>query len=66
MVGVRNPPDTVCYLDFSDEDKMKLAFEIYDFDNDGYIDKEDVRLVMSHIPVDSAVKKEMEGEGRFT
>jgi Ca2+-binding EF-hand superfamily protein len=48
------------------EDKMKLAFEIYDFDCDGYIDKEDVRLVMSHIPVDSAVKKEMEGEGRFT
>jgi hypothetical protein len=48
------------------EDKMKLSFEIYDFDTDGYIDKEDVRLVMSHIPVDSAVKKEMEGEGRFT
>ena len=45
---------------------MKLSFEIYDFDTDGYIDKEDVRLVMSHIPVDSAVKKEMEGEGRFT
>jgi len=45
---------------------MKLAFEIYDFDSDGYIDKEDVRLVMSHIPVDSAVKEEMAGEGRFT
>lgn len=45
---------------------MKLAFEMYDFDSDGYIDKEDVRLVMSHIPVDNSVKGEMAGEGRFT
>jgi len=43
------------------DDKMKLTFEMYDFDNDGFIDKEDVRLVMSHIPVDNCIKKELEG-----
>jgi hypothetical protein len=29
---------------------MKLVFEVYDFDNDGRITTEDVRLVLSYIP----------------
>jgi Ca2+-binding EF-hand superfamily protein len=48
------------------EDKIKLSFEMYDFDNDGYIDKEDVRLVMSHIPVDNSIKDEISAEGKYS
>lgn len=29
---------------------MKIVFEAYDFDNDGRISAEDVRLVLSYIP----------------
>jgi Ca2+-binding EF-hand superfamily protein len=48
------------------EEKVKLAFEMYDFDTDGYIDKEDVRLVMSHIPVDNSIKDAISAEGKYT
>lgn len=33
------------------ETKIKFSFDIYDFDRDGYITKEDVRLILSHIPI---------------
>jgi hypothetical protein len=33
------------------ETKFKLVFDIYDFDGDGVISKEDVHLVLSHIPM---------------
>lgn len=36
------------------EEKMKLAFEIYDFDSDGKISAEDVRLVLNYIPIRSS------------
>ena len=37
---------------YSDLDtKIKLSFDIYDFDKDGYISQEDVRLILSHIPI---------------
>jgi Ca2+-binding EF-hand superfamily protein len=32
------------------EDKMQLAFNIFDFDCDGKISAEDVKLVLSYIP----------------
>ena len=32
------------------KEKMKLVFEVYDFDCDGRISMEDVRLVLSYIP----------------
>jgi len=38
----------------------------YDFDKDGYIIKEDVRLVMSHIPIENTVGGAVIGEGKFT
>lgn len=38
----------------------------YDFDKDGYIRKEDVRLVLSHIPIDNASMTAAKAEGRFT
>ena len=37
------------------ETKIKLAFDMYDFDRDGYIHKEDIRLVMSYVPVEQTV-----------
>jgi Ca2+-binding EF-hand superfamily protein len=40
-------------------DKMNLTFQMFDFDNDGFITAEDVRLVLSYIPfkTSSNVKK---------
>ena len=33
------------------EDKIFFVFRMYDFDNDGYIVPEDVKLLLSHIPM---------------
>lgn len=38
----------------------------YDFDRDGYITKEDVRLILSHIPIVNTVTNKTVGEGAFT
>lgn len=46
------------------ETKIKLAFDIYDFDKDGFIRKEDVRLILSHVPIDKTMT--LQREGRFT
>lgn len=48
------------------ETKMKLAFDIYDFDKDGFIEKEDVRIILSHIPVNNCVSGSVAEEGSFT
>ena len=32
------------------DQKMKFTFEMYDFDSDGYITPEDVRIMMSYMP----------------
>ena len=38
-------------------DKMeKFIFNLYDFDKDGLISKEDVRVVLSYIPLNVKVK----------
>jgi len=31
--------------------KMGLVFSLYDFDNDGFIQREDVKIVLSYIPL---------------
>jgi hypothetical protein len=36
----------------------------YDFDKDGFIRKEDVRLILSHVPIDKT--SVLASEGRFT
>lgn len=43
---------------FSDSfEKMeKFIFNFYDFDKDGYISKEDVRTVLSYIPLNTRSK----------
>ena len=38
----------------------------YDFDRDGYITKEDVRLILSHIPIVNSQKAKSVSEGTFT
>jgi Ca2+-binding EF-hand superfamily protein len=45
--------------------KLRLVFSLYDFDGDKFITQEDVKLILSYVPIKSAgrVKKE---EGRFT
>ena len=37
------------------QSKIKFTFDMYDFDKDGYILKEDVRLILSHIPIENTV-----------
>jgi len=48
------------------ESKLKLVFDFYDFDKDGYISKEDIRLILSHIPIEVLGDRKVEGEGKFT
>ena len=49
------------------ETKLKLAFDMYDFDKDGYIKKEDVRLVLSYIPIEKSILgKSTADEGKFS
>ena len=38
----------------------------YDFDRDGYVIQEDVRLILSHIPIDNSVTGHLAKEGIFT
>ena len=38
------------------ETKFKLVFDMYDFDGDGLISKEDIHLVLSHIPMSVSYK----------
>lgn len=45
------------------DNQVKLVFDIYDFDRDGYITKEDVRIILSYIPKlkDEEAKGKKEG-----
>lgn len=43
---------------------MKLVFDIYDFDSDGYISKEDISAIFNYMPVTKA--NAILGEGSFT
>ncbi len=35
------------------EERIRLVFDMYDFDFDGIITKEDVRMLLSHAPLDN-------------
>jgi len=48
------------------ETKIKLIFDIYDFDRDYFISKEDVKLVLSHIPTNNVIEGAIPKEGLFT
>lgn len=46
------------------DDKIKLIFDIYDFDNDGMINQNDIITIISCMPVNKSVN--VRGEGNFT
>mmetsp|Transcript_20571 Transcript_20571/g.22930 ORF Transcript_20571/g.22930 Transcript_20571/m.22930 type:complete len:783 (+) Transcript_20571:2-2350(+) len=48
------------------EAQVKLVFDIYDFDRDGFITKEDVRIILSYIPILKEQKKKLVKEGVFS
>ena len=39
------------------------SFHRYDFDRDGYVVQEDVRLILSHIPIDNSIAGSVAKEG---
>ncbi len=51
------------------EDNIKVVFEIYDFDNDGLVSREDIRVLLSYVPLSQILadkKDEGRKEGAFT
>lgn len=38
------------------EQQYKVAFEVYDFNKDGVISREEVRLVLSYVPLEGEVR----------
>lgn len=44
------------------DEKIKFTFKMYDFDNDGFITPEDIRILMSYMPFDHNVQlQDVEG-----
>ena len=51
------------------EDNVRLIFEIFDFDADGLISKEDIRTLLSHVPLSEVLadlKLKIRKEGQYT
>ena len=51
------------------EDNIKAVFEIYDFDDDGFISREDIRVLLSSVPLAEILadkKDKARKEGTFT
>lgn len=51
------------------DENIHIVFEIYDFDNDGYISREEIRTLLSYVPLKeilSKQKNEESKEGVFT
>ena len=46
------------------EQRTKFVFDIYDFDGDGFISKEDISAILSYMPVTKDFP--VLGEGSFT
>lgn len=45
---------------------LTLFLNSYDFDRDGYITKDDVRLILSHVPIVNQLQGNGTSEGAFT
>lgn len=54
----------IYYANF--DNQVKLVFDVYDFDKDGYITKEDVRIILSYIPILKDKQSKAKKEGRFS
>ena len=45
---------------------LHLIFEFYDFDEDCFISQEDIRIILSYVPICEMANKERQREGKFT
>lgn len=45
---------------------MRIKDHRYDFDKDGFVKKEDIRLVLSHIPIEKTILFKAKEEGAYT
>ena len=48
------------------EDKLKFVFDMYDFDGNGLITKEDIRTMLSYVPLSTMSENTGIKEGLFT
>jgi len=49
------------------DEKTEFIFEIYDFDNDGFISKSDISTIMASLPViNFSATSKVQSEGKFT
>lgn len=51
------------------EDNIRVVFDVYDFDGDKFCSKEDLRTLLSHVPLSQILadkKDEGRKEGTFT
>jgi Ca2+-binding EF-hand superfamily protein len=59
-----------CRILSADIDKcMRMVFDMYDFDNDGIISQEDIRLLLSWVPITQIVaekKQDDRTQGMYT
>jgi hypothetical protein len=62
--------DGACRLFNSNfDDNLGFVFQIFDFDGDGFITKEDIRIVLSHVPLAQILQESKVGkkkEGAYT
>ena len=54
----------VCFYCSTFDEKIKFVFEIYDFDSDGFVTKNDVMTLINCMPIVKTTK--LIGEGQFT
>ena len=51
------------------EKSIKLIYDLFDFDSDGQVSKEDFRVLLSHVPlvkILDLIKSRSHGEGQYT
>jgi Ca2+-binding EF-hand superfamily protein len=42
---------SISFFSFNLDDKLKLVFDLFDFDNDGKVDASDIWTLMSQVPL---------------